>query len=583
MKTAVHMEEVLGNMPDDHSPAQALFFETVGEALFAGYPGAVVVVDRDGRPVAVNKAGKGLAATLEERRSVDLTSLISKAMRTGVAEEGMLELGDADSANSVAFSAVPLRNGNSKDGRVVLIGRDISLQENLLRALVESRKRHKDLVECSSDFGWETDRDGVFAFVSPCGALGYEASELVGRTQRDLLAAEWPPPENLPFESAEAVEDVELWLTRGDVGQACVVVSAIPRLNDTGQWIGARGVCRDITKSRESEIKLTAALNRERLLADIVQAIRDEVNPGALLETAAEVTAKGVGAPWCWIYRTESEDNLLRASHYSGRFDRPLQDDFDRVAAEILNRETGFQAPVGDASCLIMPTSYRDRRNGIIVAARSLDDPPWTGEEHSLLSGVAGQLGIAIEQIPAQEALLKLSRTDDLTGLFNRRAFIEEIGNRLALSVRNGRSAAIFYIDLDNFKLVNDVHGHKQGDNALKLLAGELRKKTRATDPVARLRGDEFAVWFDGVDLATARKKAAGILEINGPLMVFSGAEDRPLSISIGVAVFQPDRRETVEELIMRADQAMYHIKHNGKGGYVVADAAPLAATEDTD
>ena len=208
----------------------------------------------------------------------------------------------------------------------------------------------------------------------------------------------------------------------------------------------------------------------------------------------------------------------------------------------------------------------------MIVVARDGVEAQWLGEDHSLLAGIADQLGIAIEQITAQEALLELSRTDDLTGLLNRRAFLEEIAIRIERSGSSGRSAAMFYLDMDNFKLVNDIHGHKQGDSALSLLASELRKKTRATDPIARLGGDEFAVWFDGVDLDTARRKAERMLDINDSLAVFSGDEANPLSISIGVAVFDPESGESVDELIGRADEAMYQIKHNGKRGYIFAE-----------
>ena len=572
MKKAASIEPLSDPAPPAEGAADDALTAALGDALLERYPGAVVVVDWEARPVVMNRAGRALAEMLRQRRSIDLVSLVGKAISSSASQEGLVELDAGEAAISIACSIVPLSDPDGQERRAVLIGRDISLQENLRRTLVESRKRYKDLVECSADFGWETDAEGSFNFVSPQGALGFRASELIGRRPRALLTHESVVPDPLPFEARRPNDDVELWLARADGEAACVLVSSVPRLDDTGDWLGARGVCRDITEERKSEQSLAKALNRERLLAEIVHAIRSEVSTVELLDTAARVTAEGVGAQWCWIYRQQGEDALLRVSSYSSRLEGPDVDDVDRLAADVLKRQAGFHAPLGNTTALILPTSYRDQRNGVIVVARDGVEAQWLGEDHSLLAGIADQLGIAIEQITAQEALLELSRTDDLTGLPNRRAFLEEIAIRIERSGSSGRSAAMFYLDMDNFKLVNDIHGHKQGDSALSLLASELRKKTRATDPIARLGGDEFAVWFDGVDLDTARRKAERMLDINDSLAVFSGDEANPLSISIGVAVFDPESGESVDELIGRADQAMYQIKHNGKRGYIFAE-----------
>ncbi len=574
MKNTAPLDTLSDPLPPAEAAADEALTSALGDALLERYPGAVVIVDWEARPVAMNQAGRALAELLRQRRSVDLVSLVGKAISSSSSQEGLVELDRGEAASSVAFSIVPLSDPSGSERRAVLIGRDISLQENLRRALVESRKRYKDLAECSADFGWETDAEGSFNFVSPQGALGYQAAELIGRRPSDLLTPESVIPDPLPFEARQPSNDVELWLSRADGEAACVLVSSVPRLDEAGEWLGVRGVCRDVTEERKSEQSLAKALNRERLLAEIVHAIRSEVSADELLETAARVTAEGVGAQWCWIYRQQDEDALLRVSSYSSRLEGPEVDDVDRLAADVLKRQAGFHAPLGNTTALILPTSYRDQRNGVIVVARDGVEARWMGEDHSLLAGIAGQLGIAIEQITAQEALLELSRTDDLTGLLNRRAFIDEIAVRVERAEQSGRSAAMFYLDMDNFKLVNDIHGHKQGDNALHLLANELRKKTRATDPIARLGGDEFAVWFDGVDLDTARRKAERMLEINDSLAVFSGDKENPLSISIGVAVFDPESAESVDELIGRADQAMYQIKHNGKRGYIVAGPA---------
>jgi len=97
----------------------------------------------------------------------------------------------------------------------------------------------------------------------------------------------------------------------------------------------------------------------------------------------------------------------------------------------------------------------------------------------ALLAGVAARVGIAVEQISIHEKLERLSRIDELTGLFNRRAFYDDMGDRLAHHRRTGRSGALVYVDLDNFKMVNDVKGHSAGDEVLILLSDILKGGSR--------------------------------------------------------------------------------------------------------
>jgi diguanylate cyclase (GGDEF)-like protein len=135
------------------------------------------------------------------------------------------------------------------------------------------------------------------------------------------------------------------------------------------------------------------------------------------------------------------------------------------------------------------------------------------------------------------------------------------------------------YVDLDNFKAVNDRLGHPAGDAALKGLAACLRRSVKSRDFVARLGGDEFALWLAGTDRDTAIARAKTILTLKEDIAPYSAGPDKPLGLSVGLAIFKPAETETVAELLARADAAMYEVKRNGKGSYAVApDAAPARA-----
>ncbi|MFN4282584.1 MAG: PAS domain-containing protein, partial [Alphaproteobacteria bacterium] len=156
-------------------------------------------------------------------------------------------------------------------------GYDRSLQT----ALLESRQRYKDLVEIAGDFAWETDGDGRFVFVSPRGALGYAAAELVGRRALDLLGdlqAEMQDDAE-GFAAREPVENLQIWLRRADGEPACLRLSAVPVLDAEGRWRGARGICRDVTAAQARDAALARADLRDRLLGHVLRAMRDSVEP----------------------------------------------------------------------------------------------------------------------------------------------------------------------------------------------------------------------------------------------------------------------------------------------------------------
>jgi diguanylate cyclase (GGDEF)-like protein len=159
-----------------------------------------------------------------------------------------------------------------------------------------------------------------------------------------------------------------------------------------------------------------------------------------------------------------------------------------------------------------------------------------------------------------------------LTGLLNRRGFSEEVTRRLGRLARAAQPACLIYIDLDNFKLVNDTYGHEAGDAALVALCRILRDSSRPGDVIARLGGDEFALWLDGIGDEAAARRAVALPATFRPLAGLSGDPARPLGVSLGLAVYDPARPESPAALLARADGAMYRVKQHGKGSFAIAE-----------
>ena len=537
------------------------------------YPGAAVLVDSLGRTLAANPSGAGLAITLRTGLDFSLRAAVSSALAEGTAESLEVQAPDQDGNPAVLHvSLVPLL---APDGsaRVLVLGRETTVERGIIQALVESRRLFKDLVMCSSDFAWETNDQGAFGFVSPRGALGYSVAELNGRTPYEMLDRTRPEPEIFPFDSRVQLEDAEVHLVCADGSTACLLVSCVPVISERGDYRGSRGVCRDITEARNRDAELARVRGREELLGSIVESIRSEVTPSAMLGAAAEATARALGARHCWILRTSGEGFSVAAD--DGGDAGPPPEEARREAALNLQGTSGGTAirmATKDLVIIAAGARYQDRVNGAIAVARKIEGDPFDDEDASLIADVADRLGIAMEQIANTELLERLSRTDELTGLLNRRAFTDEVARRLEHHRRTGRPGAILYLDLDNFKLVNDCHGHHRGDEAIRTVASMLNSGSRVGDLAARLGGDEFGLWLEDAGVAAATAKAQALLDEGELLRRHSADDDHPLGLSIGISISAPT--EDMSQLLARADHAMYEVKRGGKGGFAVAPNA---------
>lgn len=166
-----------------------------------------------------------------------------------------------------------------------------------------------------------------------------------------------------------------------------------------------------------------------------------------------------------------------------------------------------------------------------------------------------------------ERQLVHLANHDHMTGLINRRRFEEELAGHLAECRRTGSTGAMLWIDLDGFKEINDAFGHRVGDDILVRLAETLRRTSRADHVVARLGGDEFAVLMPVCNRAGAQAASMRILEEIRTSIKHHDGLDLRVTASIGLLEF-PDQGTSVEEVIGRADLAMYRAKQDGGNRY---------------
>ncbi len=159
-----------------------------------------------------------------------------------------------------------------------------------------------------------------------------------------------------------------------------------------------------------------------------------------------------------------------------------------------------------------------------------------------------------------ENELIRLSYSDDLTGLYNRRGFFNLIEHQLKIAKRQNKKLFLLYADLENFKKINDKYGHQEGDRALIEVARILKNTYRESDIIARIGGDEFVVFpietsEDHVDAIPAR------LQKNLETYNLKNSSDFKLTISVGISSFDPESPATVDDLLDKADKLMYEHK----------------------
>jgi diguanylate cyclase (GGDEF)-like protein len=175
-------------------------------------------------------------------------------------------------------------------------------------------------------------------------------------------------------------------------------------------------------------------------------------------------------------------------------------------------------------------------------------------------------LGIAflLTRVSASERLLfRIATTDALTGILNRRHFMDQLGRERQRAVRYATSFSLLMLDIDHFKRINDTYGHPVGDEAIKAMAAAACKCLRPTDTIGRFGGEEFVVMLPHTDEAGAVMAAERIREAVANIVVPAGTADVRFTVSIGAAVYV--RGITVEQILECADKALYAAKSGGR------------------
>ncbi len=313
----------------------------------------------------------------------------------------------------------------------------------------------------------------------------------------------------------------------------------VPIAGDDNEVVGLYCIARDITEQKraESELRIAAAIeSQESTMITDADCVILRVNQ-AFTESTGYSSEDAVG----------QTPRMLK----SGRHD----DEFYRQMWESINQTGAWRGEIWDR-----------RKNGKIYPKMLSISAVKSGDK--VTHYVGSHIDIT-EHKAAEEAIKHLAFYDQLTGLANRRLLMDRLRHALAFSARSGSGGALLFLDLDNFRIINDTMGHNVGDLLLQQVALRLEGCVRKSDSVARLGGDEFVVLLEG--LSDEMLEVAGQAKLVGEKIL--AALNQPYQISssshrstpsIGIVLFG-DQLLPMEELLKQADIAMYQAKQDGR------------------
>ncbi len=362
------------------------------------------------------------------------------------------------------------------------------------------------------------------------------------------------------------------------------------------QIVGAQAAVAIVNARQVEELeRRSAALERrlasERQLLAITERLLLHREGAAVFEAIADTLAEVVPHDTLTIYLVDRSAGCLvpalARDEYAEQIlaTRPALgqgitgDVIDKGEAEIINDVNrdprALQVPGTPADTEAMIVAPIRTSEGVIGALSLYrTSREFHPDDLELVRLFTNHVAIALENARTHDRLIEAAVTDPLTGLPNRRLFTDRVDHALARRARTGKGVAVIFLDLDDFKLVNDSLGHAAGDDVLAAVGTRLRTCIRTSDTVARLGGDEFAVLLEDVEveaqaLAAAERIVAALAD---PLPLPGRAV--PVRASVGVALDRTEAGMTSVELLRNADTAMYEAKATKPGRLAMFEPA---------
>jgi diguanylate cyclase (GGDEF)-like protein/PAS domain S-box-containing protein len=444
-----------------------------------------------------------------------------------------------------------------------------------IKALAESEAKFTAIADYSYDCELWIDAEGKLTWVNP------RVQDMFGYTPEQCLLIENFPA---PFVSArdaprmmreirsalrgETGQDFEFRARRRDGTEFWAAADWRPIYDKSGGYRGIRISIRDITQRKQAELTLETTVIE---LKDS-QSVQQEYL-GRAQDEHARLSAL-LGAMNVGILFVSHDDHIVYANPAFGRL-WPLPPGtrvIGRTPQELVAVSLGVLARPDEQAHNLLTRPCAGEISGTCELQMS-DGRLVTQQGHEVRDLAGRPVGYLwlFEDITHErqtaEQLIYLAERDALTGLYNRHRFNEELARMIAEAQRQSSRLALLFFDLDDFKYINDTFGHRAGDAMLIRVAGEVAGQVRRNELFSRLGGDEFGILVPDISEEMLRVLAERITRSIATVRFLFEGENLRLTTSVGIAVY-PDHAGNPEDLIARADMAMYMAKEAGKNAW---------------
>ncbi len=486
---------------------------------------------------------------------------------------------------------VPLRNDQNEIVGLVGVSRDIT-ELKATRAVAIERVSLQALIDFLPDNLWVKDIKSRFVIANKVTAsrMGYDGpADLIGKSDLELLSPEisekFFADEQSIVRTGRSMTDMEECVYGASGEKTWIQTAKVPLRNDQNEIFGVAGISRDITRRkladamREGQGQILEMIATGAPLEHVLECLVDLVDSqltgacGAFLlyDNDGPRLRRGEAPSLAEAYAKAIDGIDAGANDGSGSaavFRREAVIVTDSMHDPLWEKYCGLAAAHGYPSCWSTPIeSHEGAALGTFVLYSAKEGEP-TEVEIRLIDVATRIASIAIQRKRAEDRIQFMANHDALTGLPNRTLLEDRLSQSLLYAQRYDRWATVVFIDLDNFKVINDSLGHNAGDELLKTIANRMVDCVRATDTVVRFGGDEFVVLLldqpkdiDAIS-ATIQKLASAVAE---PVNL-DGHELR-LTASMGIANYPSDGTDA-DTLLANADAAMYRAKAAGRDNF---------------
>jgi diguanylate cyclase (GGDEF)-like protein/PAS domain S-box-containing protein len=433
--------------------------------------------------------------------------------------------------------------------RIAELSQNESERKKAEDALRESEYKHKSLIENVPDIIFTIDLEGKITFVNKRTKeiLGYENKETINRNILSFIPEE---------DYQRAIESLQEGMKGKKIrnfqipmitksGEKVFLNCSFTRIYKDGAVVGAQGTAVDVTERKKAEEAIRQGEEKYRNILENIQEGYFEVDLNGNLTFCNDSMSRLIGC---------SKDELLGMNHKQFTSKENVKEVF-----QAFNKVYTTGEPSKGFDWKII------RKDGVeryVEASVTLQN-----DSSGKPIGLKGMIRDITERKRTEQQINYMATHDALTGLPNRLMFNQLLNQAIRSAQRHKRQLAVFFIDLDRFKTINDSLGHDAGDRLLKEMARRFKRSLRVDDVVARLGGDEFVILSEEMErLRQIEIVAHKILTATIQPMSLQGEECR-VTASIGISIYPGDGTDE-KTLIKNADIAMYFAKEEGKNNY---------------